>query len=107
MLIALIDIIINIRLRKRAVVQPNQVWQNDPNVKRQKTLQNQMFILMFASVCIFFAASLPLGIYKITSARQPNVLNSIYQVVNLWTGLLWLQSLNYAVRTSRILSRMF
>ena len=98
MLVTLVDIIISIRLRKRAVIQPNQAWQNDPNLKRQKTLQKQMFILMFASICIFFAANLPLGIYKITSPRQTNIFGSIYQIVSIWTGFLWVQSLNYAVR---------
>jgi hypothetical protein len=97
MLIFLIDIIINIRVRKRAVVQSTQAWQNDQNAKRQKTLQKQMFILMFASICIFLITGLPLAIYKITSPRQANVFAVVYQILTVWTILTWFQSLNYAV----------
>ena len=70
MLVILIDIFINLRFRKRALVQPNQTLQQAQNMKRQKILQRQMFILMFASICIFLITSLPLGICKITSVRQ-------------------------------------
>ena len=97
MSVLLIDIIINIRLRKKAIVQPTQAWQNDQNAKRQKTLQRQMFILMSASICIFLITGLPLAIYKITSPRQANVFAVIYQIISVWTGLTWFQSLNYAV----------
>jgi hypothetical protein len=100
MLTILIDMIISIRLRKRALVQPTQAWQNNQNIRRQKTLQKQMFILMFASICIFLITSLPLAIYKITSPRQADILNSIYQILTIWTALAWFQSLNYAVRIS-------
>ncbi len=97
MLVIITDIFINVRLRKRAVVQPNQVWQNDPNMKRQKTLQNQMFILLFASVCIFFVTSLPVSIYKIMSPRQGNISTAVYQIISIWTALGWFQSLFFSV----------
>jgi cytochrome b subunit of formate dehydrogenase len=97
MLIILIDIFINVRIRKRAVVQPNQAWQQDQNMRRQNTLQKQMFILMLASICIFLITTLPMAIYKITSPRQADIFTSIFQIITIWVGLLWFQSLNYAV----------
>ncbi len=97
MLIMLIDIFINVRIRKRALIQPNQAWQNTQNMNRQKTLQTQMFILMFASISIFLISCLPLAIYKITSPRQDDILDAIYQILSIWTALAWFQSLNYAV----------
>jgi cytochrome b subunit of formate dehydrogenase len=97
MLIILIDIFINVRIRKRAVVQPNQACQQDQNMRRQNTLQKQMFILMLASICIFLITTLPMAIYKITSPRQADILTSIFQIITIWVGLLWFQSLNYAV----------
>ena len=57
MSVILIDIFINVRIRKRAVVQPRQSGANDPNIERQKALQKQMFILMLASICIFLITS--------------------------------------------------
>lgn len=97
MLLILIDIFISVRIRKRTVIHP-QTQPENPNVKRQKTLQRQMFILMFASICIFLITSLPVAIYKITSPRQANALKIIFEVFTIWTALGWVQSLNYAVK---------
>ena len=101
MLVILIDIFINVRLRKRALVQPNQAWQQVQSTQRHKTLQRQMFILMFASICIFLITSLPLGIYKIISAREADISILVFQILSVWTGLGWFQSLNYAVSLVR------
>ena len=97
MTLVLIDIFYIVRIRKRAIVQPNQLCRRDKNIKRQKTLQNQMFILMLASVCIFMTTSLPLGVYKITSVRVDNVSLALFQINTIWTGLGWFQTLFYAV----------
>ena len=99
MLIILLDIFISVRLRKRAVAQPTQVWQNDANNgQRQKNLHKQMFILMFASICIFFITNLPFAIGKIVLPRDSQVVTSAARLTTIWTILGWFQSLNYAVR---------
>ncbi|CAF4527870.1 unnamed protein product [Rotaria sp. Silwood2] len=96
MLIILIDIFINVRVRKRTIIQPFQFTHGDRNMKRQKSLQKQMFILMFGSVCIFLITSLPSGIYKIQSPRQGTETITVLQLVCIGTSLQWFQSLFYA-----------
>jgi len=105
MLMILIDIFISVRIRKRTVIRPIQARRVDMN--RQKILQRQMFILMFASICIFLITSLPVGIYKIQSPRQANIFNIVYEIITIWTGLGWLQSLFYAVSISNNSMRIF
>lgn len=97
MLIIAIDIFINVRLRKRVVIQLNQTGYGDKNTNRANTLQKQMFILMLASIGIFLITSLPVALYKITSPRESNPVVSLFRIVGIWVGLGWLQSLNYAV----------
>lgn len=98
MLIILLDIFISVRLRKRAVAQPTQVWQNDANNgQRQKNHHRQMFILMFASICIFFITNLPFAIGKIVLPRDSELVASAARLTTIWTILGWFQSLNYAV----------
>ena len=97
MSVILIDIFINIRIRKKAVVHPNQAWRQNKNTKRQNTLQKQMLILMFASICIFLITNLPVAVYKITSPREGNISVSVFQIISIWVGLVWFQSLNFAV----------
>jgi hypothetical protein len=92
----LIDIIISIRIRKRAVIQASQ---NSQRIN-QTNLQKQMFILMTTSICIFLITTLPVAIYKITSPRQSDISTAILTIVSVWSGLLWVQSLNYAVSIS-------
>lgn len=93
MLIILLDIFINIRLRKRAVVHPGQVNQ------QQSAVQKQMFILMLTSIAVFLVTNLPIGIYKIVSPRG-NVFNEALTRTTIYTALVWFQSLNYAVSRS-------
>jgi hypothetical protein len=100
MLLILMDIFISVRIRKRAVIQPNQLQRGDNRANQQRNLQLQMFILMLTSTGIFLITTLPLGIYKITSPRQENFSDSVLQVTTIWTGLAWFQSLNYAVNIS-------
>jgi hypothetical protein len=97
MVLALIDIFINIRIRKRAVVQPANTPHGDNKSNRQKSLQTQMFILMTASITIFLITTLPVAIYKIKSPREADISTSILTVVSVWVGLGWFQTLNYAV----------
>ena len=95
MLVTLIDIRINIYFRKRALVQPIQ---GHGQIPRQGHIQKQMFILMFASICIFFLTTLPLNLYKIIGA-QANYIDAIaVQASTILTILGWIQSLNQAVR---------
>ncbi|CAF2626378.1 unnamed protein product [Rotaria sp. Silwood2] len=93
----LIDISISIRVRKRMIIQPIHISREDNNMKRQQDLQKQMFILMFASICIFLITSLPLAIYKIISVRQENLSLAVFHMVIILTALTWFQSLFYAV----------
>ena len=86
----LIHIILYLRSRKRATNLPNQS-------ARQQVIQRQMYILMFASIGIFLATSLPVGIYKILSIRERSILSNLQQMITVWTAFGWFQSLNYAV----------
>ena len=90
------DISISVRIRKRALIQPIQV-QGGERTNQQRNLQIQMFILMLTSTGIFLLTTLPLSIYKITSPRQTNLIFAVLQVTNIWAGLQWFQSLNFAV----------
>jgi hypothetical protein len=100
MSIFLTDILISIRIRKRAVIHGNQNSQGNHQTNHQKHFQMQLFILMTASICIFLITTLPVAIYKITSPRQSDISTAIVTIVSVWSGLLWLQSLNYAVSIS-------
>jgi hypothetical protein len=97
MFAVLIDIFISVRIRKRALVQPTQIASENKNTNRQGNLQKQMFILMFASICIFLITNLPATIYKISSPLTSNWEAVIYEISSIWTALSWFQSLNYAV----------
>jgi hypothetical protein len=93
MLIILFDIFIHVRIRQRAVIQAGQTNNHQANV------QKQMFILMFASICVFLITTLPLGIYKIISTRG-QIIGVQALLTSIWAGLGWFQSLNYAVDIS-------
>ncbi|CAF1067444.1 unnamed protein product [Adineta steineri] len=97
MSILIIDILISTRLRRRAMARQNQALDLDKNAQRKNMLQRQMFILMVGSVCIFLITALPVGIYKIVSPRSDNIITALLQIVSIWTGLGWFQSLLYAV----------
>jgi hypothetical protein len=97
MFAVLIDIFISVRSRKRAVTQTTQVLGENQNNKRQGNLQNQMFILMFASIFIFLITNLPVAIYKITALQTSSIGTTFEQISTVWTALAWFQSLNYAV----------
>jgi len=98
MVVLLIDISISVRSRKRAVIQPthNPDGGNKGHY-HQRGLQRQMFILMTTSIFIFLITTLPVSIYKITSPRQADLSTALLTIIVVWTGLGWLQSLNYAV----------
>ena len=95
MLVAMVDIRINIYLRKRTLVQPAAA---NPNNQRQGHVQNQMFILMFASICIFFLTTLPINLYKIITSQNDYISAIAVQASTILTILGWIQSLNQAVR---------
>ncbi len=98
MVFFLIDIIINIRSRKRAVAHA-VTGQHEGNISQHnKNLQTQMFVLMTTSIAIFLITTLPVAIYKIKSPRTGSLTVSYaLGISNLWIGLGWFQSLNYAV----------
>ena len=101
MLLILIDIFITVQIRKRTVVQPTQSQRADNTSTQQRNLQLQMLILMLTSIGIFLITTLPIAIYRIVSVREANIISSVYEIVRIWAGLTWFQSLNYAVSTSR------
>jgi uncharacterized protein with PQ loop repeat len=97
MVFILIDIFTVVRIRKRAVIHPADNAQADHKARHQRNVQIQMFVLMVASIAIFLITTLPIAIYKITSPRESNVSTSIVRISNIWIGLGWFQTLNYAV----------
>ena len=97
MVLILMDIFINVRIRKRAVIQPIQLQATINRGNQPKNLQFHMFILMLTSTFLFLITTLPLAIYKITSPREGNFNLSVLKITSIWTGLGWFQSLNYAV----------
>ncbi|CAF0912189.1 unnamed protein product [Adineta steineri] len=99
MSILIIDISISTHLRRKAMARQNQAWDLDKSAQRKNMLQRQMFILMFGSVCIFLITSLPVGLYKIVSPRNAAiyVLTDALDILIMWTGFGWSQSLLYAV----------
>jgi hypothetical protein len=103
MSIILIDIFISIRTRKRAVIQPTQVLGENRSAHQQGHLQKQMFILMFASICIFLITNLPVALGKIILPRNTDVVGASSELTSIWTGLQWFQSLNYAVKIFMII----
>ncbi len=100
MVLLLIDIIISVHIRKRALIHPIYNSHGQNILHHQQHLQIQMFILMITSIFIFLITTLPVAIYKIISPRQDNISTEIFTIVSIWAGLEWLQSLNYAVNIS-------
>ncbi len=100
MLLIVMDIFINVRIRKRVVIQPIQPQFGDNKANQQRNLQLQMFILMLTRAGIFLITTLPVAIYKITSPRNISVSTSVFQIETIWVGLTWFQNLNYAVNIS-------
>ena len=101
MIFVLIDIGIIVRIRKRAIVHPNTDGRRDVRSLHQKQFQWQMLVLMITSIAIFLTTTLPISIYRITSPRERNVTTSILRIANVWIGLSWFQTLNYAVNQCR------
>ena len=97
MLLILIDILINVRIHKRNVIQPAQSQYGDIRAHHHRNLQLQMLILILTRISIFLITTLPIAIYRITSPRDANLFTSVLQITTIWTGLGWFQSLNYAV----------
>ena len=100
MSLILIDIFINVRVRKRALAQTTTAWVDGANARGQKNFQNQMLILMVASVGIFLITTLPFAIGKILLPKQGDFVADAVRLSIIWTELGWFQSLNYAVRNS-------
>lgn len=104
MLFCLIDIFITVRIRKRAVIQPNDNRIANNRANQQKSLQLQMLILLITSTSIFFITTFPITIYRITSPREIDYQKSVFEITVIWTGLGWFQSLNFAVCYSLFLT---
>jgi hypothetical protein len=99
MLLIFTDIFINVRIRKRALIQPIQLPQGINRANQQRNLQLQMFILMLASTGIFLITTFPISIFKIITPRQVSAttITSFFDLMNIWAGLQWFQTLNFAV----------
>ncbi|CAF4266918.1 unnamed protein product, partial [Adineta steineri] len=87
----------SVRIRKRTVIQPTQTLRENNKANQQRNIQLQMFILTLTSIGIFLITTLPISVYKITSPRDTQIIISLFEIITVWTGLGWFQSLNYAV----------
>ena len=92
MLLILVDIYVNIRIRKRTIL--NQLS------RHHKYRKTQMFILMLSSIAIFVITTLPIYLYYIIVPRQflsmdPSTTFIITEILN------WIKSLNYNVSFKR------
>ena len=95
MLLILLDMIISINLRKRAVIQvQNQIIRHDGRFQRQ------LFFLMLSSIIIFLITTLPLSIYHIVFPKQIIYMTVAEYglVMSISAGLTWFWGFNYAVR---------
>lgn len=96
MLVVLLDMFINISIRKRALrqLQENQV------ANRDKRFQRQLFFLMLSSICVFLITTLPLAIYRVVFPKQVFAMTvpEYASVMSISAGLTWFSSFNYAVR---------
>lgn len=103
MILVLIDIVISVRIRKRALIRPVNHSHAQNHVHHRRHIQMQMFILMTSSTFIFLMTTLPIAVYKILSPRQTDISMAIFTIVSIWAGLGWFQTLNYAVNISFII----
>ncbi|CAF1400428.1 unnamed protein product [Adineta ricciae] len=97
MFFIVIDILINVHVRKQAFVRPIHAFAVCRNAQQRRSVNRQMLILTIGSVCFFFLTALPVSIYKIISPRDSNLINNYLSIISIWTGLGWIQSLFYAV----------
>ena len=97
MFFIVIDILVSVHVRKQAFVRPVNAFAVGRNAQHRRAVNRQMLILTIGSVCFFFVTALPLGIYKIISPRDSNLINNYLSIISIWTGLGWLQSLFHAV----------
>ena len=97
MFFLVIDILVSVHVRKQAFVRPVNAFAVGRNAQHRRAVNRQMLILTIGSVCFFFVTALPIGIYKIISLRDSNLINNYLSIISIWTGLGWLQSLFHAV----------
>lgn len=97
MIIMAIHMIFKIRAQKRAIAPQHPSANADRSVGRDNRIQNQMFILMLSSICIFLITTLPLTIDHIVSSYTITSIAGLEQMIGRTTILTWIQTLNCAV----------
>ncbi len=97
MTIMAVNMFFKIRAQKRAVVHQPQSVNVDRSAGQYKRAQNQMFILMVTSICIFLVTTFPLTIGHVVSSYTITDLSGIRNLLINITILNWIQSLNCAV----------
>jgi hypothetical protein len=89
MLIILIDIYVNSRIRKRSIGRRTS--------QHNKYRETQMFILMLSSIVTFIITTLPIFLYYIIVPRQFLDMDPVTTLIII-AILSWFKSLNYTVR---------
>jgi hypothetical protein len=84
----LIDICINVHIRKRAL--------SNQSTQLNKYKEIQMFILMLSSIVIFVITTVPIFVYTIIAPRELYSLDFSTTLITI-TILNWTKSLNYSV----------
>ena len=97
MIIMAINMFFKIRAQKKAVASQHPSTNADRSVGRDNRVQNQMFILMLSSICIFLITTLPLTIDHIVSSYTITDISSLEKMIKSMTIITWIQTLNCAV----------
>ncbi|CAF2460756.1 unnamed protein product [Rotaria sp. Silwood2] len=97
MLLILLDMFINIRLRKRALSQ--QIIFQNQTINRNRRFQKELFLLMLSSIIIFLTTTLPIAIYHIVFPKQVLTMKveEYGLVMSISAGLTFFWSFNYAM----------
>ena len=97
MIMMALNMFFKIRAQKKAVAPQHPSTNADRSVGRDKRIQNQMFILMLSSICIFLITTLPLTIDHIVSSYTITDISGLEKMLSRTTILTWIQTLNCAV----------
>ena len=98
MLLSVCDVFLIVRSRRRTVAGTSPASEETTN--RQKNIHKQMFVLILASVAIFFLTNLPIAIGRIIFPQSNGLIADPVSISTIWTGFSWFQSFNYAVSRS-------
>ncbi|CAF0805501.1 unnamed protein product [Rotaria sordida] len=97
MLLVLLDMFINIRVRKRALSQ--QIQFQNQTINRNRFFQKELFLLMLSSIIIFLTTTLPIATFRIIFPKQVLTMKveEYGSVMSISAGLTCFWSFNYAI----------